>query len=185
MPYPSQINREQIVEAARGFIQKESVDALTLSKLGSKLGVKAPSLYRHVANKEALLQAVNLQTMQELFAQLSEAHSEDAAPQEQLLALATAFRSFAHASPDLYILAMTTKPEEGRPAQDTLTQMARPIQSLMAQLSGEENSLTALRGLFALIHGFVMLELNQQLQRGGELDQVFEEVAKVYLNGWQ
>ena len=185
MPYPSRVDRAQIVQAAREFIEKERADALTLSKLASALGVKAPSLYRHVANKEALLQEVNLLTLQELATAVDAAQDTETAPLLQLVATANAYRKFAHTYPALYILAMTATPNEGRPDEDTLVQMILPMQALVAQISGETNSLTALRGLYALVHGYVMLELHQQLQRGGDLDETFTAIVTVYLNGWQ
>lgn len=184
MPYPSQVNREQITEAAREFIKAHGADALTLSKLAGSLGVKAPSLYRHVANKEALLQEVNLVTIQKLTAALNSANEPDAAPAAKVRAIVDAYRQYAHANPELYVLAMSAKPGEGRPDQDILVQLVLPMQALVAQISGEENGLSALRGLLALVHGFVMLELNQQLQRGGDLGQTFKQVVDAYLRGW-
>ena len=59
------------------------------------------------------------------------------------------------------------------------------VQEIIAQISGEENSLTALRGLLALIHGFVSLEINGQLRRGGDLSVTFDETLRAYLRGWQ
>jgi hypothetical protein len=54
----------------------------------------------------------------------------------------------------------------------------------MAEIAGEAYSLTALRGLLALIHGFVVLEINQQLRRGGNLDAAYQESLAAYLAGW-
>lgn len=185
MPYPSQINRQQIVQAAREFIEKESVETLTLSKLAATLGVKAPSLYRHVANKEALLQAINLLTLKEMGSKLDRAKQPDATPREQVAQIMQAYRAFAHAQADLYLLAMATKPGEGRPDEDVLVEIVMPLQIVVAQISGEASGLAALRGLFALAHGYVMLELNQQFQRGGDLSKTFEEAISAYLSGWE
>ena len=185
MPYPSRVDHDQIIQAATHFIETEGVDALTLGKLAKALGIKAPSLYRHVANKEALLQGVNLLTLQRLMADLASAgKAAQTEPAQQLSSMLRAYRHFAHTYPGLYSLAMTTKPSEGRPNEDVLVQMVLPMQKLVAQISGETHSLTALRGLFALVHGFVMLELHEQLQRGGDLDETFEQVVDAYLQGW-
>lgn len=184
MPYPSRVDREQIVAAARQHIEQEGVDSLTLSKLAGTLGIKAPSLYRHIANKEALLQEVNLLTLRELFDALARAKLPTAAPEEQLVALMTAYRRFAHRFPERYQMVMTTKPNEGRPDENALLQMVLPLQVLLAEISGEDKALTALRGLLALAHGFVMLELNEQLQRGGDLEEAFVAVVTAYLRGW-
>ena len=185
MPYPNRVDKARIVQMAHQLIADEGVDALSLNKLASLLGVKAPSLYRHVGNKEQLLQAVNLLTLNQLFSALDNAitHARDA-PSSQLVAILQAYRRYAHAQPQLYMLAMTTKPGEGRPDEDALVQMVLPLQGLIKQISGEEKSLAALRGAFALVHGYVMLELNEQLQRGGDLDETFDVVVRAYLAGW-
>ena len=67
----------------------------------------------------------------------------------------------------------------------TTLQRAISIQQIMMQISGEENSLTALRGVLALIHGFISLELNGQFRRGGDLSEAIDSIILAYLRGWQ
>ena len=186
MPYPSQVDRETIIAQAWHLIEAEGVDNLSLSKLAKSLGIKAPSLYRHVSNKASLLQAVNLYTTQQLIAALNQAVAEtNGTASQQLAALLRVYRSFAHAHPHTYILAFTNTDDALRPDENVLEQMALPLQALMSTVSGETNSLAALRGAMALVHGFVMLELQGQLRRGGDLAADFEKVVEAYLQGWQ
>ena len=49
------LNRQRILDAALALVDAEGLTALTMRRLGSELGVEAMSLYRHVPNKEALL----------------------------------------------------------------------------------------------------------------------------------
>ncbi len=63
MPYPSQIDRDKIIQQAAAMTATDGVDNLSLHKLAAALGVKAPSLYRYVSNKTELIQAVNLATL--------------------------------------------------------------------------------------------------------------------------
>ncbi len=168
------------------MIREQGVDALTLAKLARALGVKAPSLYRHVASKQDLLVAINLDTLNDLFGVLATAGVDDTRPSsERLLAVLRALRQYGLAHPNLYQLAMTSSPGDGRPEEEVLVQMVLPLQALMADVVGEANSLSALRGAVALAHGFVMLEINQQLQRGGDLEAAFVASAEAYLRGWQ
>ncbi|MBV9787874.1 MAG: TetR/AcrR family transcriptional regulator [Chloroflexi bacterium] len=186
MPYPAQTDYQTIVQTARTLIEQEGLEQLSLARLAATLGIKAPSLYGHIANKSALLKAVIVQTYELLFAAYSRALSEAGDdPKARLLALLRAHRAFAHANPSTYMLAFTTTAPEQRMNQQALEQLALPIQELMAALVGAERSLTALRGALALVHGFVMLELNEQLQRGGDLSAAFDESIQAYLSGWQ
>lgn len=52
------LSREQIITAALELLDTEGVDALSMRKLGTKLGAGATSLYTHVANKEEIMELV-------------------------------------------------------------------------------------------------------------------------------
>ncbi|MEU9951180.1 TetR/AcrR family transcriptional regulator C-terminal domain-containing protein [Streptomyces sp. NPDC047939] len=51
-----QLTREQIVAAAIELLDVEGVEALSMRKLGTRLKAAATSLYRHVTNKDELIQ---------------------------------------------------------------------------------------------------------------------------------
>jgi len=59
------------------------------------------------------------------------------------------------------------------------------VQEIMAKITDQEQSLPTLRGALALVHGFVMLELKDQLQRGGDLTWAFDASVNAYLRGWK
>ncbi len=50
------LSREQIVRATVELLDAEGMEALSMRKLGAKLGAGATSLYWHVANKNELLE---------------------------------------------------------------------------------------------------------------------------------
>jgi AcrR family transcriptional regulator len=49
------LTRDRVMRAAVDLADEAGIDALTMRKLGERLGVEAMSLYNHVANKEDLL----------------------------------------------------------------------------------------------------------------------------------
>ena len=49
------LNRERILRAALAVADAHGADAVTMRRLGDELGFEAMSLYRHVANKDDLL----------------------------------------------------------------------------------------------------------------------------------
>jgi AcrR family transcriptional regulator len=184
-PYPPQTDREKIIDTAGAIIESEGVENLSLANLASVFGIKAPSLYRYVRSKNDLLKAVIERTFRKLFeAYQVTLQNAGATPEEQLLALFRAHRDFAHANPNAYILAYTTTTPELRGDPAELEAQAIVVQKIMAQISGNEQSLSALRGALALVHGFVMLELKDQLQRGGDLNEAFDASINAYLRGW-
>jgi AcrR family transcriptional regulator len=52
------LTRERILEAAIDLADREGLGALTMRRLGAELGFEAMSLYKHVANKEAILDGI-------------------------------------------------------------------------------------------------------------------------------
>jgi AcrR family transcriptional regulator len=52
------LRRADVIEGALNLLDEEGLEALTLRRLGVRLGVRASALYRHVPSKEALLDAM-------------------------------------------------------------------------------------------------------------------------------
>lgn len=52
------LGRGEIVESALAIIDAEGIEALSMRRLGAELGVRAMALYRHVRNKDQLLDLV-------------------------------------------------------------------------------------------------------------------------------
>jgi AcrR family transcriptional regulator len=181
MPYPSQIDFNTLIETAREIIEHEGVEALNLRKLAEALGVQAPSLYRHVANKNALLLAVNEGTTKAIMEKLYSV-DESLPIEERLVAIAHAFRRYAHEHPQTYLLAFNSR--EARPDAALREALVLPLQSLFAELVGETNAFPALRGVYAFLHGWVSLELSEQFERGGNLDEHFVLAFRAFLQGF-
>jgi AcrR family transcriptional regulator len=184
MPYPAQINPDRILEKAREMIEAESADQISLHGLAGALGVKAPSLYRYYSSKTDLLRALNLQTVRQLTASMQVAASDGGDARTKLLSMSRAWRAFAHTHPMAYALAFNHTNPDLRPDDQLLEALAIPIQNVMVGISGGEHSLAALRGLWALLHGFMVLELSGQFRRGGDLEAAFVQSVEAYLNGW-
>jgi AcrR family transcriptional regulator len=55
MPRPALVNRAEIAAKALSIIDEEGLEALSMRRLADALGIRAASLYRHVATKDDLL----------------------------------------------------------------------------------------------------------------------------------
>ena len=44
----------EIVDAARTLLEEEGLDALSMRRLADRIGIRAPSLYKHFADKQDL-----------------------------------------------------------------------------------------------------------------------------------
>jgi AcrR family transcriptional regulator len=185
-PHPAQVDHDMIVNKARDLIEAEGLGEFSLARLATALGVKAPSLYKHVASKAALLRAVNTLTVEQLVAAMRAAQEgAGKTPVQRLVEIARAYRLFAHTYPAAYALAFADVEPELRPDPQYLESLVLPLQAITEALVGQEHSLAALRGIWALIHGFVMLELAGQFQRGGDLSSTFIQAVEACIRGWQ
>jgi AcrR family transcriptional regulator len=180
MPYPTQVTRESILEATEALVEREGSDALSLAGLAQTLGIKPPSLYRYFPSKAALINALNLQTMAALAALQPQA-AATGDPAAHALAIARNYRAYALQHPQRYAMALGT-PATDPALQVALVTLALPIQDVIARVTSSD-SLSALRGFMALVHGFVSLEQNSMFQRGGDLDTAFEQAIQAYLRG--
>jgi AcrR family transcriptional regulator len=55
---PAKLSREAILSVALALLDREGADALTMRRVAGQLGVEAMSLYRHVADRAALLEGL-------------------------------------------------------------------------------------------------------------------------------
>src|SRR6478752_8296451 len=90
--------RAMLQEAVR-IIQKDGVEALTLRGVGERLGVSRSALYRHFADKQALLLAVAFEGFRLLRTALLDAWTMGGRGREGFEAMGTAYVHFALAHP--------------------------------------------------------------------------------------
>jgi AcrR family transcriptional regulator len=88
----SSARSEQIASEARALLEEEGHEALTMRRLGERLGIRAPSLYKHFRDKDELEAAV-------VAAGTHELRDAWASPQP-----APAHRAYALEHPHLYRL---------------------------------------------------------------------------------
>ena len=151
----------QIVAAARKLVEEEGLEALTMRHLADRLGIRAPSIYKHLPDKGALENALISFTFEEQAA-LFEAALVGA--DDPLAALAAAYREFARGHPQLYRL-MTERPlDRERLTPGVEERAARPI----VQALGGDRDLA--RAVWAFAHGMTILELNDRFPADADLD---------------
>ncbi|MEU8184044.1 TetR/AcrR family transcriptional regulator [Micromonospora sp. NPDC049047] len=173
MPTPDRTSLADIVTAARHILESQGLPGLTMQAVAERVGVRAPSLYKRVRNRDALIRLVAEATVREMGEQL-DAVAGSGDPGRDLRELAHAFRAFAHAHPAGYHLIFASGPEESRPSLDTLTLASAPALRVAADLAGPEHALPGARMITAWVNGFVSMELAGAFNLGGDLDETFE-----------
>lgn len=165
MPTPDRTSLDAIVLAARDLLESEGLAGLSMQAVAARVGVRAPSLYKRVANREELIQFVAEASLVELGERL------DAA--SDLSDLADEFRAFGHERPAAFQLILspgagtpTARPEFGAAASQGILRLVR-------KLAGDAHTLEAARTVTAWAAGFVSMELNSGFNLGGDVDEAW------------
>jgi AcrR family transcriptional regulator len=148
------------------------LDGLTMQRVAEAVGVKAPSLYKRVRNRDDLVRLVVEDVARDLTNVLDEATS-GGDPRRELSAMAHALRSFAHAQPAAYALLFAQLSDDARPDQERLALTAAAVLRVTTALSGPDRALEAARTVVAWAHGFISMELAGAFRLGGDVDRAF------------
>jgi len=146
------------VEVAAGLADKGGLDALTLAAVAAELGIRTPSLYKHVDGLPALRRLLAVRAKQELAAVLGGA-AVGRARGDALRAVALAYRDWATEHPGLYAAAQAAPlPEDAEDVAASEAVVGVVFDVLRGYDVGDDVLVDATRTLRAGLHGFVALE---------------------------
>ena len=174
------------METAARLADEESLEALSLSILASRLGIRTPSLYNHVAGLDGLRRELALLGIRELGRRLGRA-AVGKATDEATFAIARAYREFVKERPGLYAATVRSSrlsyPED--PAfraveRETLETVLAVLASY--GLNGDD-ALHAARGFRSTVHGFATLEVTGGFGIPLDLDESFERLIRTFVAG--
>ena len=157
--------REEILDAAVAVLEEKGPDALTMREVATRMGIRAPSLYKHVRDKDDIIAGLQERALIDLARHLAIADPG-------LVALAGAYRSWAMAHRRLYEVATRRPLDRERIAPGVESAAAAPI---VAAAGGDEH---LARALWALAHGLVDLELAGRFPPGADLDATWGTAVK-------
>jgi AcrR family transcriptional regulator len=172
MPAVARTSRESIVVAARGILERAGLDGLTMQAVAAAVGVQAPSLYKHVADRGQLMRLVLDATVGDLGGQLRQVPPGPAS--ERIVWLAHRFRSFGHQQPAAFGLLFASLPDAWRSDPVVNADAVRPLIDAVAELVGPDHVLDASRALTASCVGFVTMELAGAFRLGGSVEDAWE-----------
>lgn len=170
------------MRAARDLLEDGGPEALTMQAVADRVGVRAPSLYKHVSDRAALVQAVLDSVLAELAAAIDIPHPGPD-PRIDLRRVARRYRSFVRANPAGYALLFSTPLAGATIRESVLADLGRPIVGAVARLVGPDEALPAARTFVAWAHGFVSMELAGAFRLGGDLDAAYAAGVEVILAG--
>jgi AcrR family transcriptional regulator len=155
----ARLNRAQVLQAAAELADRAGLDDTTLSALARELGIRTPSLYRHVDSLAALVEGIATIALDELRAAMADAAAGRSGP-EAVRAGAHAYRAYAQRHPGRYAATTAFAVRAGH--DEFARAAAALVDILRATLRhwdlDDDRQVDAIRGLRAALHGFVEIE---------------------------
>jgi AcrR family transcriptional regulator len=163
--------RRALIDEALATIRAEGVGGLTLREIGARLGVSRTALYRHFADKRALLTAVATEGFRTLRQQLVIAWEDGGRGRTAFQAMGVAYVEFAVTNPSHYRVMFGGFVDQQPRDPELAAEGAGAFQALvdaLTSLQGDgvvrgDDILLMARFVWAVVHGVAMLAIDGQL----------------------
>jgi AcrR family transcriptional regulator len=174
-PYHHGNLQRALLDEALATIRAEGVDGVTLREIGARLGVSRTALYRHFADKRALLAAVATEGFRMLRRQLVSAWEDGGRGRAAFDAMGAVYVRFAVANPAHYRVMFGgfvdpkgCDPELAAEAAGAFQALVDAVAALQrdAIVRGDD-TVTMARYIWAVVHGVAMLGIDGQLSGPG------------------
>lgn len=148
---------EKVVTAAARLADQVGIGRLSLSAVAAQLGVRVPSLYKHVGGLDDLQRRLAVQGAEEL-ADAVQAAASGKHGRAALSAVARAYRDYARDNRGCY-QAMVLRGAEDAQRPDQFGPVDVVLRLIAADYGlGPEQARHAARTVLSTLHGFVLLE---------------------------
>jgi len=163
-----------VTEAGAALVDEIGFDRLSMGLLAERLGVRTPSLYKHVTGQDDLAHRIGVLAMTEFGDAVRDA-TQGRAGSDALAAGAQAMRRYVRDPPGRYAAGNAARPTG--PDDPLIAADRRVIDSWAAMLRGyhlpPDQQIHALRMLRSVLHGFSVLEAAGGFQIDTDLDESF------------
>ncbi|MGW6132520.1 TetR/AcrR family transcriptional regulator [Cellulomonas sp. NPDC055163] len=163
-----------VTEAGAALADEVGFTQLSMGLVAERLGVKTPSLYKHVGGQADLAHRIAVLASDELGDAMGDA-IQGRAGGEALAAAAQAMRTYVKEHPGRYAAINGARPTG--PDDPFVAASRRALSALAAVLRGydlpPEQEVHALRMLRSVLHGFVTLEVSTGFRYDTAVDDSF------------
>jgi len=182
----SNLTQQTVVQAAADLINTEGLEALSLGRLASELGIRTPSLYNHVDGLPGLMRELSILNARNLAERISEAAIGQSGP-DLVRAVMQTIRAYIKESPGLYLSTVRASGTQPEVVPELEQEEARSVKVGLAVmtsfgLEGEE-AVHAVRGLRSVVHGFATLEISGGFGIPLDLDESFSRLVDLFIVG--
>jgi len=168
-----------IVSEAALLADRDGLAALTLADLAAHLGVRSPSLYKHVGGLPDLHRRLAVQGLTELAAAMGDGPGENASASARLQYLGHAYRRFATERPGLYAASLRAPAADEPDVAAAAGDLTSFVLGLLASFGLPRTDLVhSARSVRSALHGFVALEAVGGFGLPQSVDESFERLLE-------
>lgn len=167
-----------VIEEAERLIDEVGLSRLTLAELAARLGVRQPSLYKHIEGTDGLLRAISIRTKEELAHVLARA-AVGRGRADALRSVADAYRAWALEHPGRYAAGLVSAPTPGDAEDEAASFSVLEVITdiLVGYELADDDAIDAVRALRSALHGFVALESNGGFGLPVDVDRSFRRLV--------
>jgi AcrR family transcriptional regulator len=190
-PYHHGNLRRALLDEALATIRAEGVSGLTLRDIGARVGVSRTALYRHFADKNALLAAVATEGFRTLRQELVGAWDKGGLTRAALDAMGVAYVHFAIANSSHYRVMFGGYFDKQVCDAELDAEAASAFQALVDALAAlqrdalvrGDDPVKLARFVWAVVHGVAMLGIDGQLREQGSVEDLLGYALERLRNG--
>ena len=181
------LTRDRVVEEAASLADEVGLSRMTLAALADRLGVRQPSLYKHMDSMAGLQRSISLQSKRELGDVLARA-AVGRSGADAIHAMSHAYRAWALKHPARYEASnMMPAPGDAESEAASLASIQIIADVLAAYELEGDDAVDAIRAFRSTLHGFVSLEAQGGFALSASIDRSFERLVHgfaVALSRW-
>ena len=175
------LSRARVVDEAAELADEVGLEGLTLAALAERLGVRQPSLYKHLDSLAGLRRSISLQAKGELGDVLLRA-AVGRSGADAITAMAGAYRAWALEHPARYAAAQwIAGPEDEEDTAASLGAIQVISDVLTAYELRGDDAIDAIRAFRSTLHGFVSLEAAGSFGLDRDLDRSFDRLVRGFV----
>jgi AcrR family transcriptional regulator len=149
--------RERISVIAYELLREKGISGLSMRAMADRLHIKAPSLYKHIADKEEIIADLQARGLKEFGLAINKAGKSRKAK-------ALAYRKWALENPNLYEITISIPLLRARLPEG----LEDGVTKMIIEITGKDHEHA--RAVWALMHGLVDLEIAGRFPKNANLE---------------
>jgi len=166
-----------VIEEAERLIDEVGLPRLRQADLAARLGVRQPSLYKHIQSSDGLVRSISIRAKNELAYVLARA-AVGRERADALNSISNAYRAWALEHPGRYATlqnAVTAGDIEGEAASLSVLEVVTDV--LAGYELADDDAIDAARMLRSALHGFITLESSGGFGLPVNIDRSFQRLV--------